>query len=155
MPQATISKVYEERQLRLKTRHGRDHIVPTRGFPSCRILTAHVVFAQVVLCRSAFSKLPRATYFAYYLNLDFSAGAAGNTYYFELKSCRNVLRILLLYLKVTTLQLELRGRTSGTILVLKSCDFAAGLKVATLQPDPCRRARADREDSHGNIARAI
>ena len=39
---------------------------------------------------------------------------------------RNVLRVLLLNLKVATWQLELRERASRTTFALKSSDFAAG-----------------------------
>ena len=53
MPKATISKVYEERQLRLKTCHGRSRIVLTKGFPCCRMFSVDIVFAQIVLRRSA------------------------------------------------------------------------------------------------------
>ena len=62
------------------------------------------------------------------------------------RSCGNVLRVLLLYLKVAIFQPELREHAPNTMSVLKSCDFLTGaagarsayyvctLKVAIFQP---------------------
>ena len=72
--------------------------------------------AIFVLQSSDFAAGAAGTYFAYYFVLqsyDFAAGAAGTCF-----------GVRLLYLKVATLQPELRGRASRTAFV-PSCDFAA------------------------------
>ena len=46
---------------------------------------------------------------------------------------------------------RLCSRSCGDVLPVLLLHF----RVATSQPDPCRRSRADHEDSHGTTARAI
>ena len=132
------TKVYEERQLCLKTCHGRDDIVPTTGFPCCRMFSVDTVFAQTVLRRSARRSHQVAM--------------------------RNVLRALLLNLKSATFQPELRECATHTTFELESCDFAAGaagtcfgyylyLQVPTLQPGlRGRTSRATSAFKSHNIA---
>ena len=74
-------------------------------------------------------------------NCAFRAGAARmySAYYFctskfrfSSRSCGNVLRILLLYLKIAIFEPELRDRTPRATFVLNSCDFEA--RAAEITP---------------------
>ena len=54
------------------------------------------------------------------------------------RSCGGARRVLLSHSKVTTLQPELRGRTSRTTFELKSCEFAGGsLQTVARRPRKC------------------
>ena len=73
-------------------------------------------------------RLPYACLYAFYcaLSLRMPLCISLSTFRPCSRSCGDVLRVLLVYLQVTTLQPELWGRASRATFVLKSCDFAAG-----------------------------